>query len=138
MTQSRNLISPLGPSFMSQVRRHNPDAVGCLNMREILGQDVKQALKTDKFLDTRDRLPETVASDYPSMITDKEPLAPLVLNISENQSLLSVPEPLVCAPAMNSCAWDCILYILSRKRSAMEQLGRVGGHTAMILPMRFN
>ena len=29
MTQSRNLISPLGPSFMSQVRRHNPDAVGC-------------------------------------------------------------------------------------------------------------
>ena len=50
MTQSRNLISPLGPSFMSQVRRHNPDAVGCLNMRKILGQDVKQALKTDKFL----------------------------------------------------------------------------------------
>ena len=38
MTQSRNLISPLGPSFMSQVRRHNPDAVGCLNMREILGK----------------------------------------------------------------------------------------------------
>ena len=67
-------------------------------MREILGQDVKQALKTDKFLDTRDRLPETVASDYPSMITDKEPLAPI------SPKYFGKPVAIIGAGAAGLCA----------------------------------
>lgn len=63
-------IRALGPSFMSQVKRINPDAKK-LNLRQLL--DYRAFEKVGTAI-PRDRLPETLGVDYPEKVTSGEPI----------------------------------------------------------------
>lgn len=96
MTQQRNSAGPLGPSFMSQVRRYNPDA-SRLDMRKIIGaHEMKDAFKDDDGM--RDRLPETLGRDYPSDVTSPQPLVDI------DPSQYDKPVAVIGAGAAGLCA----------------------------------
>ena len=70
MKNSDSFVRTLGPSFMSQVWRVNPNA-SRMDLRKLL--HYPNGVPVGEI--PRDRLPETIEEDYPSLVTSEEPIA---------------------------------------------------------------
>lgn len=116
--QNQRNLAPmmLGPSFMSQVRARNPVAAK-MDLHKVLA-----------FPDGRDRLPENLGIDYPSMITDG-PITDI------DSRWFGKPVAVIGAGAAGLCAayelMRCglipIIYEMQHTGTAADALARHGG-----------